>query len=184
MNLKVILLMLLAGFAAQLNAAALHLTDYETSTVNVGDVYDSIYLEDYSEVTVLGGSVDGIWIIDNSQLYISGGNISGSAQLNDNSTLYLSGTNFYIGDTAIEYGELDLWSLSEQGLISYSQSEFDEWDGIITGILDDGSTIELSFHIGLFRTGSEPETANIVLVPEPISLALLGVGGLVTIRKR
>ncbi len=190
MNLKVILLMLLAGFAAQLNAAAIILEGNETLTVDSGDNYLGVHMSDNSTATILSGTIDfgnfytNSTVEDDSIITILGGNITGQIIINENALIQLSGSNFTIGNTSISTGTLDLEYLTDIGALSYNHSELDQWDGTISGILDDGSYISFDFSIVRPVYRGDSWTANIEILPEPLSLCLLGLGGLVTIKRR
>ncbi len=187
MKMKFVLLMLFLGFASQLQATIIDLSGDETLTVNPGDSYVEVFMKDNSKATVLGGTIDFDYYseIDNDSIMtISGGNILGHVFVRSDALIQLSGSDFMVGNIPVGIGNLDLQSLTDLGALSYLQTEVDEWRGSISGILDDGTSIEFDFHILRPYSQGVDHFSNIEIVPEPISLCLLSLGGLLTIKRR
>lgn len=149
--------------------------DDSRAVVYGGTIGEGLFSGGNSWVTVLGGIV-GIEVdaLENSRIDISGGifnyviaggygelNISGGTFKNeltviDDSIMTIYGTGFAINGLSVGYGPITASS------------------GILTGTLASGELINNNFIC---------ENANIVLVPEPGTVLLLGLGAL-AMRKR
>ncbi len=186
MKFKLVLLVILVGVISQVQASLIASND-DYLIIDNGDSYEGITIRDDAIVNMVGGTVDlgnASYMYDNCQFYISGGTISGKVYLYNNTQIILSGSDFYVGNVAVGLGELDLDYLVTVGALDYFQSEADTYSGTISGILFDGNSFTIDFRILQFIYGSEPETANITLVPEPVSMSLLGLGGIFVCRKK
>ena len=93
-----------------------------------------------------------------------------------NGTIYLQGSDFEISGQSLSYGD----KLSNFGTLVYN-SNSDYYTGTITGTLSDGSDLNSTFYI--HNLENLAGTGDIIIIPEPITLTLLGLGGLL-IRKR
>ncbi len=205
MKIKLLLLMLFMGITSHLQAyvsvdgdevkdfgssfttSELIVSDNGVANIIGATIYDDLYIYDNGTVNMSSGSVNFgsfSWMDDNAIMTITGGNVTTSSRLSirEYANLSLFGSNFSVGGVSVGYGELDLEELLNLGAITYSVDEAERWRGSLSGILDDGSDINIDFYIS--HTRGTDETANITLVPEPISLCLLGLGGLITIKKR
>ncbi len=166
---------------------------YDNASVNLTNgSLKSFSVSDNGIVNITGGVLqkDYNWntMRDDSQVFISGGNISGTFEMMYGSPeMTLSGSSFYIGDVLLEYGQLDFDYLADIGAITRTErTGYFKWityTGNITGILDDGNSIDITF-MAYDHISPAYGEASIVLVPEPISLCLLGLGGIITIKKR
>jgi hypothetical protein len=116
-----------------------------------GGAVGSISARENNRIAVSSGEVGLILAFGTSQLTISGGIVSDFV-INDSSTLKFYGKNFILGE--------GLWLDGNQLLGT----------GILSGQWFDDTfwTTQIS---------SNDETAKILLVPEPATLALLGLGG-------
>ena len=115
-----------------------------------------------------GGSVLGdVAALGNGTLTITGGSIDGYIDAAIEGIIYLKGTNFEVNGHVLSYGD----SLRD---FAYSPSP-DIYVDTITGILSDGSVLNNEFQIS--------NVADIIIIPEPGTLFLLGLGGL-AIKKR
>jgi hypothetical protein len=98
----------------------------------------------------------------------------------------LSGSNFKIGGQPLSMGALDIPQLVDDGLLDvfdYSQNFNNyQYKGNLTGVLLDGSSFDIQISFTHF-TDSRGDTANLIIIPEPTTLLLLGMGGLL-IRRR
>jgi hypothetical protein len=115
----------------------------------------SVQVQHDSKLTIYSGSiVEDLITFNNSQITILGGTIGDVFNINDQSCIIIHGSNFNYG-----YGE-----------IIHST-------GVLTGTLANGEPINNRFYVY--------DDAKIILapVPEPASLLLLGLGGLL-IKKR
>ena len=83
-------------------------------------------------------------------------------------------------------GALDIPQLVDDGLLEafdYSQElNYYQYIGNLTGILSDGTNFNITINFS-HSTDSSGDPANLILIPEPCTLLLLGMGGLL-IRKR
>lgn len=170
--------------------------DYGQITI-INGYYDGIVAEGNSTIDISGGEnlveftvrgnsslrmTDGILkenilLSENGTIVISGGHIGTTSPdeylydrfdsflLSDSSTLVLKGTDFCINGNPVPFGEIT--SL-------YGGNYIDEPLGKITGTLLNGDLINNTFRIG--------DNAQIILIPEPCTLLLLSLGGLL-IRK-
>lgn len=132
----------------------------------------SAYHNTYLEMT--GADVGGnIYAVDNGVVSISGGSFDGFLQASSNAMIYLHGSNFQVGGVSLVSGDM----LSDFGLFNGSA-----YTGYLTGQLEDGSYIDNDFVV--YNTGTYSGTADImVLIPEPATVLLLGLGGLL-LKKR
>ena len=137
--------------------------------INNGLISYGIEMMGSSTTIVNGGTIDSnVQAWENSTIEICGGTISQLLALG-NGTIYLYGTEFMVGNHVLSYGD----SLRNYGTINGN-----EITGTITGKLQDDSILSNTFTIYGLDTN-----ADIIVIPEPASLLLLGAGGLV-LRKR
>ncbi len=130
------------------------------SQVTISGGHIGIEVDAYmnSQVTFSGG-VLGYQLRANghSHVIISGGQVGYELWATQNSIMTISGTDFSIDSFSVGYGEITATS------------------GILTGTLASGEIINNNFYIY--------QDASIVLVPEPATVLLLALGGLM-LRKR
>jgi hypothetical protein len=119
----------------------------------------------------------------NSRICVSGGTFKMLYAL-ENGVITLEGTGFKVGDVSVS-GMLDIAQLVQVGALQYySHGVGGQYNGILSGVLADGqafrSDIQIDYRMmdGVFANG-----ANYNLVPEPVTLLLLGLGG-VALRRR
>ncbi len=134
-----------------------------------GTIGRELHAHGSSQVDISGGTIDfHLYTYDNSQVNISGGTIGSSYLLVENSSvLSIEGSDFAVDGQLFGYGELSS---------IYGGSWLDEGWRRLTGTLASGGTIDNDFAIG--------HDASIVLIPEPATLLLLGLGGLALLRNR
>lgn len=156
----------------------LHLVAEDNSMINFtnGTVIGSLLSENNSNIKMLGGSVNGATVWDNASISISGGIVANGLSTNQNGTIYLQGSGFEIDGQSLSYGD----KLSNFGSLVLN-GRYDYFTGTITGTLSDGSNLNCDFRI--FNLEDLAGTGDIIIIPEPATMALLGVGGLL-IRKR
>ena len=157
--------------------AAIDWDIYESLSISEGDYYSvRVYqsqIEPFEQtvVNLLNGSISRLSCFDNSIVNMYGGLINTSVGADDNSTL-----NLYGGDI------VEAWVTENATLNIYGYGFQTELIGsgahtLLTGFWLDGSEFSIMFR----RSNTLPEQVN--LLPEPATLLLLCVGGLV-LRKR
>jgi hypothetical protein len=176
--------------------------DRSQVTISSGSV-ETLYAFDSSQVTVSGGQTDGpLYAYDNSEVAISGGKIGYTLHAYDSSRVTWSGgsigdswytvfdgewyaqteDNIYIDDEAILTIEglgfsVDGTAVAYGDITSILRGSIeDEPLRHLAGRLASGQPIHNDFYIG--------HDAKIVLVPEPATVFLLGLGGLALLRRR
>jgi len=139
-------------------------TDYCRATILEGSIGDDLKVSGHNVVlTMSGGSVWGDLETDyHSDTYISGGFIDGTIYANLGSTITISGSDFKINGSPV-YGEI------------YNPPNYSPIHGTLTGRLDSGESLNNDFYIY--------PNSSIVLIPEPATLLLLGLG-MVMLRKK
>jgi hypothetical protein len=125
-----------------------------------------------SPVAVGESGIADIILGDNSQLYISGGSV---AHLNAGSDTTVVLTGGQIDIINGYYG----YPIDTSRITVYCQSGWTHQNGYLSGLWLDNS----AFHIKLVTQASSDVFSNMTIIPEPASLLLLAVGGLL-IRKR
>jgi hypothetical protein len=117
--------------------------------------------------------IDGITLNNNSQLYFSGGSLR-YLGLTDNASAVLTGGQ--ISEINVYYypgpGDLDHITI-------YCKPGWTYQNYYLSGQWLDGS----AFNIKLYSQGSSGVFDNITIVPEPATMLLLGIGGLLIRRK-
>jgi hypothetical protein len=113
-----------------------------------------------SQITISGGSIYGLRADGSSTITMSGGTIGGNIMLNNGALLTLNGSNFTIDGISIGFGEI----VKKGGFRT------------LTGILANGDRIHTTFQTA--------DSAKVILIPEPCTIALLGLGGLLLRRRK
>jgi len=150
-------------------ASTIYLYNNSTLTVS-GGIATIIQAYGNSDVLVESGRLDFTYALGNSEVNIKGGEfIMFSAQ--ENGVIYLHGSDFELNVdgtvTSLSYGD--------------KLSSFAEYDGLLSGTLLDSSSVN-DIPIEIYRTEAG-HTADIVIVPEPCSLVLLALGGVILRRR-
>lgn len=143
-----------------------------------GGTVDSLYAFNNSTVTMTGGTITNVLgTYGDGTVTLLGGILNGPLDARENGAIYLNGTGFTVNGTALVNGDKlsDFVSLIENG-------DYDHYTGIIAGTLANGTVLNNAFFI--FNTGAHAGTANIYVVPEPATMCLLALGGLISRRKR
>ena len=151
--------------------------------VDGGQVGDDIETFNSSTVTMSGGLVlDCLEAFDRGTITVSGGSIGDDLWALKSGTIYLEGTGFSVtagGDTtALGYGDRLSYYGSSATIAAYQAPGL---TGTIVGTLADGTSLDNIFYIlntGDFSPLEGYAPADIVIVPEPCTMLLLGIGGL------
>lgn len=147
---------------------------YNNSIVEIkGGRNNGFYIADLGVGFVTGGIFDNeIWSIDDGRVYISGGEIRKGLEVGGNSISYITGGNFDVTSAgsknlkAYQNGTIYISGTD----FNYSYGEIIDRSGTLTGTLANGNSLDEFFSIY--------DNGRIILVPEPCTLVLLGVGGL------
>ena len=135
---------------------------------------------EYSNVNISGGIFGGrITVLNDSIATVSGGSMP-ALRTRHNGIIRLEGTGFEVDGVPLENGD----RLSDFGTLVELRSNGDIRDyykGQISGYLADGSALDIPYYI--FNKGFYEGTGDIIIVPEPTSLLLLGLGGIMLRRK-
>ena len=131
-------------------------------TVSGGSISDYLHAFGSSQVTVSGGSMDYLKVFDSSQVTVSGGTIGGTMEIY--STLTVVGSDFSISGVPVPLG-------------TYTRpGEPDPAYGTLSGTLAMGETFTNNIEIH--------DDGKLILTPEPATLSLLALGGLLLIVRR
>ena len=136
---------------------------YENSRFEMtgGEIGESeLGLHDNSTGLISGGSIsdDASWIGDSSQLTITGIDFIDGLELNGDAQVFIHGSNFQLDGTPVGYGPI----VPPDGHLT---------DDLLYGHM----TCSLRFF---------SDSAAVTLVPEPATLAMIGLGGPALLRKR
>lgn len=139
----------------------------KATTINLltnGIIHGELCVYDHSQANVLGGILtSGLLTNDDSRALVTGGALNYCLFVNHNSITTFQGNGFEIDGAPASYGV-------------YTTNRREQVNGRLTGILANGDGLDCQFWI----TGR----ASIVLIPEPATLLLLGLGSLFLLRRR
>ena len=145
---------------------------WDNSKIEVygGYIDNSIFAHDSSELYLYGGSVgSGLVLRGNSVTTLSGGSLGAPIFLENSSQISIWGSGFEVDGISVGYGII---TNTGEYIDGYGRTYS---SGTLTGTLYSGETIN-----NVFRIYND---STIELVPEPITLLLFGLGGLI-LRKR
>lgn len=131
--------------------------------------------------SVTGGHIESyIKTTDNSVITVSGGTLEGYLGASNNGVIYLAGTNFEVDGQMLSCGDrLSSFVPLTEHIVD---DRIEIWrTGTVTGVLADGSTLNNTFYIYDYGVGNY---ADIVIIPEPATMLLLGLGGLLLRRRK
>ncbi len=151
----------------------LQATDDSSIIFSGGTVGGVLHATDNGRITMTGGhSANRVQAVGESRITMSGGSVGNSLNVYYSGTIYLDGTDFEVNGIELTNGDKlsDFVPLVED-------DDHDKYIGTITGTLADQSPLNTAFFI--FNTEIYAGTADIYIIPEPCSLVLLGLGGLV-----
>ncbi len=142
--------------------ASIHANGYVTThnaslfTLAGGSIADDLHVGDNSQAIVSGGDIgEDISVTSDGQVLWSGGTVVGDLKVYHNAELTIAGADFTIDGTPVGYGR-------------YTALDY------ATGTLM-GGPVNNYFQIR--------DDAAIILIPEPATLLLLGLGSLALLRK-
>ena len=147
---------------------------YDNSIFNIagGRVDSFIYAYNNGQVNVSDGNIwSSLSACNNTVLTISGGWIEVVELFDDNQTLMTGGS---IGETVDVFDD-SILTIEGTGF-NYPYGTIADPEGILTGTFFNGDPIDIGFYVH--------DNASIVLVPEPATLLLLGLGGLILRRRK
>ena len=148
-----------------------------TVTILGGDIYHLAFQEDSSS-SIYGGTTESVSSLGNSTVSVYGGTIDDYFRVAGNGVIYLYGTDFEVNGQQLSYGD----RLSDFVPITEWLETHHQRTGIISGMLEDGTVISNTFRI-TYENSNYEVAADIIIVPEPASIALLGLGGVFLKRK-
>lgn len=154
-----------AGFNGHLNFAG-------------GTIKGKLELQDTGTATVTGGVIEGdLYLYHDTHATVSGGKIGGNIRLGSHNwvsdcSVTFDGSNFAVNGQPVSFGELaTTYALSD----THRPTGKPFYYGTVTGTLANGDLLNNRFIIY--------DDSDITFVPEPATLLLLGLGGIM-LRKR
>ncbi len=133
-------------------------------TVNGGILDGPIEVRSWGNLAITGGTLIYIWAIENSHISISGGSLSFGLETFGDTQVEISGG--LIAGELIALGNSQ-FTISGTNF-NYDYGVLKSQSGRLTGTLANGDPMDIPF--GVYGN------ATIVLIPEPASLLLFGVG--------
>jgi hypothetical protein len=169
---------LIADFSSQVRISGVSIDEslfaYKNSQVSIsgGSIHHSLIAYEYSQVSISGGSIsEDLLASGNNQVSISGGSIGGGLNVYAFSQANISGGSIGGGLYALNSSQITIYGSG----FNYPYGTL-TGRGLLTGTLASGEIINNAFYVY--------SNARIVLVPEPSTLSILALGGLVLCRFR
>jgi hypothetical protein len=133
--------------------------DYSQVNMSGGSIGFVLFTWDNSRADLSGGSIAvDLYATDYGQVDISGGSIGEIISAREYSQITIFGNDFEVDGNPIGYGPITEGTINELGMLT----------GTLTGTLVNGDFLNNAFDI-------DPD-ATIILVPEPATLLLIGIG--------
>jgi len=150
-----------------------------TGGMNFGS---GVTAQDFGSIDFSEGKTQFIHAYGNATITTSGGEFS-TLEIYENATVNLIGDNLRVVDlnwnmTILSPGD----NLSTLGTFVQEYGQQGRYEGTIVRTLQDGTVLDTAFRI--YNTGEFEGTAEITVIPEPATLLLLGIGGLMLRKKR
>ena len=166
---------------------------YDTATINMSGGHINYYLKSYDEASITlaggsveyylasynnsrvlmtGGSVGHLKAYDNTEITISVGSVENNFAVFQNGKIYIDGYDIRLNGTLLVNGD----KLSDFGVFSEGV-----YKGAITGKWHDGTSF--SADIWIDKNSPYAVKADIMIIPEPAAMALLGLGTLILRKK-
>lgn len=140
---------------------------YSSTLIDGGVICGSFLARNDSSVIIQSGTIKGLLkASDRSSITICGGNILDRIESEYNAMIYLDGSGFEINGQKLSYGD---------SLKSFANNPGNPFFAVgnITGTLADGSDLDNEFLITLASS-----TGDIIIIPEPLTIILVGFGSL------
>ena len=132
---------------------------------------------DNSHVTVQGGVIGyAVAAYDQSTIDVAGGNMGWIAASSEGKVTVTGGTMGWL--EVYESGVIEIYGTD----FNYGYGELTELNGLLTGILETGEVLNSGFIRG--DTESNILPGSIVLIPEPATVLLFGIGAVLLRRRR
>lgn len=134
-----------------------------------------------ANITMTGGDTRSLRAFDDTIISMSGGTVRNYLQVYENGKIYLKGDDFEVTDLIGNTYNLSYGSkLSEYGsFVDVLNNDY--YSGTIKGTLSDGSLLNNTFEI--YNYGDYVGVADIIIIPEPTTISLLALGGILVGRK-
>jgi hypothetical protein len=145
------------------------LLGFDSSRVNItgGSINDWLQSIYSNQTDIFGGSIESVYGCYSGRINIYGSSIHGELRIWGECIIKIFGSGFAVDGQPFGYGELtNILGVGPWG----------EPTRRLTGTLLSGEFIDNDFYVG--------DDARIVLIPEPATLLLLGLGGMFLKRRR